>query len=77
MELRDTDLVRSPIPADVYISLFVSHEAYLAVSNMGDTPYTLELRDAWEDRVTRAAGRVFTVPAKRMLFLKKQEVQDT
>ena len=78
MELRDTDLVRSPIPADVYISLFVSHEAYLVVSNMGDAPYALGLRDSWEDRETHAAGRAFTVPAKRMIFLKKPEgVQDT
>ena len=73
MEIRDTDMILSPIPDEVYISLFTSHEEYIAASNMSDTPYTLELRDLWQDRVTGQTGSRFTVPAKRMVFLKRLE----
>ncbi len=71
MELRDTDLVTSEIPSNVYVTQFVSHEEYIVASNLGDAPYTLALRDTWEDRVSGTVAKAFEIPAKRMVFLKK------
>ena len=73
MELRDADIIRSPISDKVYISLFTGHEEYIAAFNMTDTPYTLELRDQWQDRVGGSCGKRFTIPPKRLLFLKRIE----
>ena len=76
MELRDADLIRSPLPEKVYASLFVSEREYLAVSNMADAPYTLTLRDRWQDRVSGETGDTFTIPARRMLFLLRTETEN-
>ena len=73
MEIRDTDMILSPIPEQVYISLFTSHEEYMVVSNMTNTPYTLETKDLWQDRVGGKTGTQFTIPASRILFLKRVE----
>jgi len=73
MEIRDTDMILSPIPDKVYISLFTSHEEYMVVSNMADTPYALETKDLWRDRVSGKTGTQFTIPASRILFLKRVE----
>ena len=76
MELRDADLIRSSLPEKVYASLFVSEREYLAVSNMADAPYTLTLRDRWQDRVGGETGDTFTIPAHRMLFLLRTETEN-
>lgn len=76
MELRDADLIRSSLPEKVYASLFVSEREYLAVSNMADAPYTLTLRDRWQDRVSGETGDTFTIPARRMLFLWRTETEN-
>ena len=73
MEIRDTDMILSPIPENIYISLFTGHEEYMVASNMTDTPYTLETRDLWQDRVGGGTGTQFTIPANRILFLKRAE----
>ncbi len=68
MELRDTALVQSNIPENVYISLFVNEKTYLAVSNLQQTPYELTLRDVWKDRVSGVEGHTFTIPPQRIAF---------
>ena len=69
IELRDCADILSPLPQDIYASMFVKEEKYLVVSNMGDAPYTLQLKDRWQDRVSGTAGTQFVVPSKRILFL--------
>lgn len=69
IELRDCADILSPLPQDIYASMFVNEEKYLVVSNMGDAPYTLQLKDRWQDRVSGTAGTQFVVPSKRILFL--------
>ena len=71
VELRETEMIRSAIPDKVYISLFVSEEEYMVVSNMTEAPYTAELRDLWQDRQTGCEGSRFTVAPRRLLFLKR------
>ncbi|MBQ8859621.1 MAG: hypothetical protein IJ012_07555 [Clostridia bacterium] len=71
MELRDTDAILSDIPADVYATLFTNHEEYMVVSNLTDAPYTLITRDKWENRETHLTADRFTIPSKRMVFLRR------
>ncbi|MBR5543232.1 MAG: hypothetical protein IKU65_03970 [Oscillospiraceae bacterium] len=71
MEIRESEDVLSEIPKNVFITEFVNENRYMVVSNLTDEPYELELRDNWTDRVSGATGNRFTVPVKRLLFLKK------
>ena len=47
----------------------------MAVSNMTDQPYTLRLKDRWYDRVGEGTSDTFSIPSKRILFLKKPHMQ--
>ena len=69
MEIRESDLVKSPIPEDVYISMFTNEEQYLVVGNVSGEPYTLALDGRWKDRQSGKTGREFTVENNRLLFL--------
>jgi len=70
IELRDCADILSPLPEQIYASMFVNEEKYLVVSNMTDASYELRLRDKWIDRENGMAGSIFTVPSKRILFLR-------
>ena len=72
IELRESTEILSPIPADVYISMFVNEEIYLTVSNFTGADYELKLADTWTDRQTVDSRDLFTVPNEKILFLKKQ-----
>ncbi len=72
MEIRSAEFILSPIPENVYASLFINEEEYLAVSNISDTPYTLKLTEDWLDRETGITKSEFTVAPRRMIFLKKK-----
>ncbi len=71
MEIRSSDAILSAIPENVIISLFTSEEEYMVVSNLTDGPYTLVTRDLWFDREAEKRGKAFTIPANRLLFLKR------
>lgn len=72
IELRECDEILSEIPENVYASMFVNEEKYLAVSNLSDTEYTLELRNVWKDRVNGEKGKSFTIKPKEIIFLLKK-----
>lgn len=76
IELRDCADVLSPLPQDVYASMFVNEERYLVVSNMGDTPYELRLKDTWIDRENGTADKSFIIAPKRILFLKVRQSKE-
>ena len=71
MEIREADFILSAIPANVFITMFINDESYLAVSNLDDKPYTLTLDSLWQNRETGEIQSTFTVPQKRIIFLKK------
>jgi len=71
IELRSCDAILSPLPQEVYASMFVNEETYLVVSNLTDAPYELVLRDKWRDRVTGEIADTFTVGKEKLLFLCK------
>ena len=71
VELRESDAILSPLPQEVYASMFVNEEIYLAVSNFEGMPYELKLADTWRDRVTGKVASTFTVPVGKILFLEK------
>ena len=45
----------------------------MVVSNMTDQPYLLRLKDRWYDRVGEGTFDVFSIPSKRILFLRKPQ----
>ena len=71
MEIRETSLITSAIPEDVYISMFTNEEQYLVVGNTTEGDYTLTLTDDWTDRQTGKTAKEFTVAKNRLLFLVK------
>ncbi len=71
MEIRESADILSAIPDNVFITEFVNEERYAVVSNMTDAPYEVVLAAPWRDRVTGREGCRFTVPSRRILFLKK------
>ncbi len=71
MELRETEEILSPLPAPIIASMFINEEKYLVISNLSDTPYTLELRDEWINRETDEKAKSFTLAPETILFLKK------
>lgn len=72
MEIRASSLIASPIPEEVYISMFTNEEQYLVVGNVSGKSYTLTLTNSWKDRQTGKTGREFTVDNNRLLFLIKE-----
>ena len=72
MEIRKSDQILSPIPEHVYISQFTNLDDYLVISNLENTPYTVTLRDKWQNRESLEISQTFTVLPKRMIFLKKE-----
>lgn len=71
MELRDCAAIRSPLPADVYATMFVNEKTYLVVSNFTGGDHRLQLAAPWRDRVTGQTADAFTVPDGRIIFLEK------
>ena len=71
IELRDSADILSPLPDEVYASMFVNEARYLVVSNFTNEPYTLKLASPWEDRQGGTVADTFTVPHGKILFLKQ------
>lgn len=71
MDIREAAFLRSEIPENVHVSMFTNEEQYLVVSNLTDAPYTLLLSELWTDRQSGEKSHSFTIPEKRILFLKK------
>ena len=71
IELRECDEILSSIPQRVIASMFVNEEKYLVVSNLSEEDYTLDLKEAWEDRVTKERKNSFVIKPKEILFLIK------
>lgn len=70
IELRECSDILSPLPENIYASMFINEEKYLVVSNMTGTPYVLRLKDNWVNRESGVAGNTFSVAANRILFLR-------
>ena len=72
IELRECLDILSPLPEDVYVSMFVNEEKYIAASNLTAADYTLELSEIWENRETKEKGTKFTIKPNELLFLIKR-----
>ncbi len=73
IEIRESSLITSSIPEDVYSSMFTNEEQYLVVGNTTEGDYTITLTDDWTDRQTGKTGKEFTVAKDRLLFLIRAE----
>ena len=71
IELRECADVLSPIPDEVYMSMFVNEKKYLVVSNFTGKDYDLKLSDSWTNRQTNQTADTFTVGDGEILFLMK------
>ena len=70
IELRDCADILSPLPPNVYASMFVNAATYLVVSNFEEKDYELCLKDVWVDRIDGMKGKVFRITPKSILFLR-------
>ena len=71
IEIRDCADFVSPIPDDVYVSMFVNEDRYIVISNFTGKDYTATLSDEWLDRETSIRAKEFTIKNGSLLFLKK------
>lgn len=69
--LTESDDILSPVPENLNISMFVSHEKYLVAGNLTGKDQEIVLRDNWTDRESGISANKFTVKNNRILFLKK------
>jgi hypothetical protein len=72
IELREAADILSPLPENVYASMFVNEEKYMVVSNLTESDYTVELRDEWKNRETGARAKRFTLKPTSLLFLVRE-----
>lgn len=72
IELRDSAEILSPLPENVFASMFVNDEKYMVASNLTESDYTLDLRNLWKNRETDEKGKSFTVKPGTILFLVKE-----
>ncbi len=72
MDVRDSEITKSPLPDGVHMSLFVNEELYLCISNLGNTPRTIEFVDKWLDRQEGTKLQSLTLNDGQMKFLKME-----
>ena len=71
IELRECADILSPLPDQVYASMFVNEKKYLVVSNFNGADYELKLSERWKDRVVGTVSDSFKVGYGKLLFLEK------
>ncbi len=69
IEIGDSTLFESRLPAGVTASLFVNAGAYLALANYGAEPYSVATREDWRDRESGRQGRLWPLPPRRLTLL--------
>ena len=69
--LTDSEDIISPIPKNVNVSMFVSHEKYLVAGNLSGEDYEIVLKEKWTDRESGIVSDRFAVKNNKLLFLKK------
>ena len=69
--LQECADIVSTLAEGVHASMFVCDVTYLAVSNLSDKPYTLQLKEQWTDRVTNENADTFAVQPGQLLMLAK------
>ena len=73
IELRECADILSPLPENVYASMFVNEEKYMVVSNLTGEDYPLQLRTRWIDRVNKTANDTFVIKPGTILFLVEEQ----
>ncbi len=71
IELRECANILSPLPENIYASMFVNAKKYLVLSNLSEAPYNLQLRENWTNRGTQHSSTDFTIQPKTMIFLQQ------
>ena len=69
LDLQECADVVSALAEDVHVSMFVCDVKYLAVANLSDKAYTLELKEQWTDRVTKETANIFVIQPGQLLML--------
>ena len=71
LDLKESAEFDSVLPEEIYASMFINDVNYLAVSNLSDKPFTLELKESWTDRITDEIATAFTIQPAQLLLLKR------
>lgn len=71
MQVTGGKLFASPLPDGTVASLFTNKDTYLVLANFAHEPRQVSLSHEWQDRVSNARGREWTVPARKLLFLRR------
>lgn len=71
LDLQTCADIASELTAGVHASMFVNDVKYLAVANLSDKPYALELAEQWTDRVTNKSAETYSVQPGQLLLLEK------
>lgn len=72
IELRDCEEILSSLDENIYASMFVNENVYLAVSNFKGSPYELRLSGKWRNRETGEVSDTFVVENEAILFVVKE-----
>lgn len=71
LDLQECADILSAPAEGVYGSMFVNDVKYLAVANLSDKPYALELAEQWTDRISNENAKAFSVQPGQLLLLEK------
>jgi len=71
LDLKESTEILSALPEGVHVSMFVNDVKYLAVSNLSDKAFALELQDNWTDRISGASAAAFTLAPGTLLLLEQ------
>ena len=73
LEIGQTDLITSPLPADVVASAFANRDLYLVLANYGRTPVAVETTDAYVSTVdaSGASARRWNLEARSLHILRR------
>ncbi len=71
VEITEGRLFATPLPEETVASLFTNQDTYLVLANFAHDPGQVKLSDEWQDRVSSARGSEWTLPPRKLLFLRK------
>lgn len=73
VDISENTIVQGNLPENVHMSLFINEKRYLCISNLGDKPAMVELREYWSDRQTDIVVKAVQLQPGSICFLQNTE----
>lgn len=79
LEMKETALVRGPLPSDVVASAFANRQMYLALANYGERPVVIETAQDFKtmEEPRASVGTRWELGARSLLILKQMRTSPT